>query len=427
MKKRMISLILCLLIAVFMATPAFAAYEYGKYYDETEVLYNQTLEALGTKTLPSMAEHYGLDIRIDVLTSVGTDGIETTAAYVYEEYGYGVGDGMDGVSLTVYAVEDEDGWYVDSWAVYVGGSDPAWDGLEDSLTKALTPAFADSMWSGDVNVDITAMAGAVATMSAGITDYVKNGPADAPADPVAPAAPAGIDFSAEGNVIDLAGVLTAEEDEALEGMITSISNPYQCGCYIVVIDDLYAYGSDAPDAVINIYHDNGLGMNDTRDGILLMLDPVNREFAFFVYGENAEYIFNAYGQEQMEKVFLDDFGDDLWYDGLEDFVSECGEYMEVAAQGEPVSESKAGGYGAAVVISMVIAAIVCFVLYSKMKSVAIANEASNYTVGGLQLAVRKDTFLYKETTTRDVGDDDDDSGSTSSFSGGGGSGRSGSF
>ena len=145
-----------------------------------------------------MAEQHGLDIRVDVLTSVGTNDVETSAAYIYEEYEYGMGDGMDGVSLTVYAIADEDGWYVDSWTVYVGGSNPAWDGLEDSLTAALTPAFADSLWSNDVNVDITAMAGAVAAMSAGINDYVKNGPADVSANSVVSvpsSASAGIDFN----------------------------------------------------------------------------------------------------------------------------------------------------------------------------------------------------------------------------------------
>ena len=109
MKKRMFSLILCLMLMVSLTVPVFAANEYGNYYDETEELWNQTLEVLGTSTLPSMAEFYGLDIRVDVLTSVGTNGVEATAQQIYEEYGYGLGEGMDGVSLTVYAVADEEG------------------------------------------------------------------------------------------------------------------------------------------------------------------------------------------------------------------------------------------------------------------------------------------------------------------------------
>ena len=425
MKKRMFSLLLCLVLTVYLAIPAFGASEYGSYYDETEVLWNQTLEALGTKTLPSMAEYYGLDIRVDVLTSVGGNGVEVSARQIYEKYEYGLGDGKDGVSLTVYVIEDEDGWYVDSWTVYVGGSDPAWQGLESSLTAALAPAFADNAWSLGLNYDITAMASAVALMSAGISDYVKNGPTETPANPVAPSDPVGIDFSAEGNVIDLTGVLLAQEDEALESGIAAMSERYQCGCYIVVTDNLYAYGSNAPDAVINLYHDNSLGIGSGRDGILLLLDTVNREFAFFVYGDNAEYIFDDYGQDLLEDVFLDDFAEDAWYGGLEDFVYECGEYMELAAQGDPVRASKGGAYGMAILVALIVAAIVCFVLVSQMKSVFVGAEASAYVVDGtVVFTERHDSFLYKTTITRDLSNDDKN---TSSFSGGGGSGRSGSF
>ena len=45
MKKRH-SLLLCLMLAAFLAVPAFAAYEYGTYYDETEELWTQELQTL---------------------------------------------------------------------------------------------------------------------------------------------------------------------------------------------------------------------------------------------------------------------------------------------------------------------------------------------------------------------------------------------
>ena len=191
---------------------------------------------------------------------------------------------------------------------------------------------------------------------------------------------------------------------------------------------LYEYGEDGPSAVINLYHGNNLGVGETRDGILLLLDPVNRKFAFFVYGKNAEYIFNAYGQEQLEQVFIDDFQINGWYDGLEDFALECGEYMELAAQGNPVSQNKTGYYALAVLAGLLVAGIVCFILVAQMKSVYAGTEAAEYvTAGGLMLTERSDIFMYKTTTTRDLSSDDDDSSSSSSFSGGGGSGRSGSF
>ena len=123
---------------------------------------------------------------------------------------------------------------------------------------------------------------------------------------------------------------------------------------------------------------------------------------------------------------MDDFQIDAWYDGLEDFAVECGEYMELAAQGNPVSQNKSGYYALAVLAGLLIAGIVCFVLVAQMKSVYKGTEAAEYvTAGGLMLTERSDIFMYKTTTTRDLSDDDDDD--SSSFSGGGGSGRSGSI
>ena len=236
-----------------------------------------------------------------------------------------------------------------------------------------------------------------------------------------------MDFAIEGNVIDLCGVLTPEQETALEAIAEANGDAYGCGCYAVITDNYLQFGRTASEAVINLYHGNSLGIGVDRDGILLMVDIVNREFAFFVYGENAEYIFDAYGQEELERVFIDDLSDNRWYDALEDFTLECGTYMELAAYGNPVRESKAGLYGAVIVAALVIAAVVCFILISQMKSVARGAEASAYVTGvGLVLTERKDRFMYKTTTTRDLSDDNDSS-SSSSFSGGGGSGRSGSF
>ena len=62
----------------------------------------------------------------------------------------------------------------------------------------------------------------------------------------------------------------------------------------------------------------------------------DRKYATFFYGPKAEYAFDAYGQELMEEEFLDDFRDDDWYDGFEDYLEVCAEYLERAEAGDPV-------------------------------------------------------------------------------------------
>ena len=417
MKKRMICLILCLLMALSLSVPAFGAYEYGKYYDETEALWTENLQVIGEDTLTAVSDTLNFDIRLDVFTSLSEDGMEATAEYVFENY-YGADTDGNGVSLSVYVLEDSTGWDLEQWYIYVADNGGDWDGLDDYLYDYVSDGFTEAAWAGSLQQDCQTVELIGGLLAAGVAQFA----AEDSSQPNA-----AVDFMAEGNVIDLVGVLTEGQDAALEAIIDSFDDAYLCGCYAVVTDNFAQFGETPPDAVINLYHGNDLGLGDGRDGILLMVDVVNRKFAFFVYGDNAEYIFDAYGQEELEKVFVDDLGEDLWYDALEDYARECGAYMDLAAEGNPVRESKTGGYMLAIFAALLIAGAVTFVLLSQMKSVYKGSEATEYVAAdGLQLTERSDIFLYKTTTTRDLSSDDDES-SSSSFSGGGGSGRSGSF
>ena len=58
-----------------------------------------------------------------------------------------------------------------------------------------------------------------------------------------------------------------------------------------------------------------------------------------IYGSRSEYTFNKYGQQELEKVFLDNFGENDWYGGFEDYIKECSSYLEKAAAGKPVRAS----------------------------------------------------------------------------------------
>lgn len=221
-------------------------------------------------------------------------------------------------------------------------------------------------------------------------------------------------------------MLTEAQETFLKEKTQNIAENYDCGVYVVTIADYTKLNDEITDAVINLYHENLLGFGEERDGILLLMDPNNREFAFFVYGKNAEHIFDGYGQDLLEDVFLDDFGKDVWYDGFEDFVLECERYMALSAVGDPVRMDKTLFYAAVVVVSLVIAFVFCLIRLRGMKSVEDKTEAFDYIdFAGTSVAISEDKFLYVtrwETILSSGSDSDfDDSPSTSSFS------RSGSF
>lgn len=73
-------------------------------------------------------------------------------------------------------------------------------------------------------------------------------------------------------------------------------------------------------ATYTIYHEYTMGEGPDRDGIMLLLSMDDRDWAMFCYGSRCEYAFNSYGQQKLEKVFLDNFGENDWYGGFEDYT-----------------------------------------------------------------------------------------------------------
>ena len=100
-------------------------------------------------------------------------------------------------------------------------------------------------------------------------------------------------------------------------MAESVSQKYGVGVYIVTVEDYRDFHSEGVyKATYTIYHECTMGEGPNRDGIMLLLSMDDRDWAMFCYGSRCEYAFNSYGQQKLEKVFLDNFGENDWYGGL---------------------------------------------------------------------------------------------------------------
>lgn len=242
------------------------------------------------------------------------------------------------------------------------------------------------------------------------------------------------------NITDTVGLLTSDEDQSLEERAEEISAQYGVGVYLLILEDYSEYYDDPYETAYQFYHGYTLGMGEDRDGVILLMSMSDRKYATFFYGPKAEYAFDAYGQELMEEEFLDDFRDDDWYDGFEDYLEVCAEYLERAEAGDPVrrDDSSAGGSSVSGIgttilvclgISAVIAMIVCLILRGKMKSVRKGTHADAYVTGSLNLTASRDQYTHTTETRTKIEHESSDSGGggSSACSGGGGSGRSGSF
>ncbi len=232
-------------------------------------------------------------------------------------------------------------------------------------------------------------------------------------------------------VYDMAGILSEEDDAYLEAMADQISWKHNCAVYIITVNDYTEYADNIHDATAAIYNgeysDAPMGIGENREGIVLLLSMYDRTYDLFVRdGGIAQYAVSDYGRHQMTEVFLDNFADNDWRGGFEDYLLACDDYLDRAEQGDPVKKplTKSLLIGAAVGIGL--ALVICLSLKGMMKSVRRSAQADIYvTEEGLDLTEQSD--IYTHTTETRVKIERDNDSDSSDHSGGGGSSTSGSF
>ena len=323
------------------------------------------------------------------------------------------------VAVLLQVGQDETGWYLDEtypWDMIAKGSIAQDTAFMSTLEVILDSLITTDNWSGPLAED-QMVATLTATALVEAADQLL-------AEQSAPATP---------YVIDDARLLTIEQRQELNAYAEKITETYGMGIYIMSVEDFHNYGEEPQifDVLWNYYHDNSLGYGADRQGMILMLSMAERDIATYFYGEDTEYAFNGFGQAQLEKYFLDDFGSDDWYDGFMDFLVASEDFMAKAAAGEPVRDNPWSLASVFVLIALFVSFVVTRLLWMKMANVAAQKGAKRYqTAEGLVLTKQIDQFLTQTIRRRKIESSDSGSGrsgSSRAHSGGGGSGRSGKF
>lgn len=446
MKRKVTALLTALLLTLTLCVPTLAWTEYGAIYDETDALGSDELSDLGQYTLPQLTEALHLDLRVDIFTnedvSEGTTAGDI-ATYVYKDSGYGWGEEKDGISLTLLLEPLPDGSYTlaeTDWCVYAMLSETRGDGQELSglVYDAVEPYLNNAQsWTGeDMAASAEALCQAVNAMAATAADYLS---ADFPTEAQQPETVQSGEAPELGStgmnyVFDLRGMLSDGEREELEDRAEDIALRRSCGIYTLFVENFtaYGYGDDPYTALYQIYHAEGLGVGEDRNGVIIMLSMKERDYAMFVYGEYAEYAFDTYGQDELEGRFLGFFGYDDWYGGITHYLDACDEFLTTADAGDPVRlsywENFWEYFPAVAVLACLPTGSICIWLMRGMKSVRQKKEANAYlTEGGLHLTQQYDQYTHTTETRTKIQEESSSGGSTCSESGGGGSGRSGSF
>ena len=306
MKRKVTALLTALLLTLTLCVPTLAWTEYGAIYDETDALGSDELSDLGQYTLPQLTEALHLDLRVDIFTnedvSEGTTAGDI-ATYVYKDSGYGWGEEKDGISLTLLLEPLPDGSYTlaeTDWCVYAMLSETRGDGQELSglVYDAVEPYLNNAQsWTGeDMAASAEALCQAVNAMAATAADYLS---ADFPTEAQQPETVQSGEAPELGStgmnyVFDLRGMLSDGEREELEDRAEDIALRRSCGIYTLFVENFtaYGYGDDPYTALYQIYHAEGLGVGEDRNGVIIMLSMKERDYAMFVYGEWAEYAFD---------------------------------------------------------------------------------------------------------------------------------------
>ncbi|MBQ7895420.1 MAG: TPM domain-containing protein [Oscillospiraceae bacterium] len=460
MNKRFVCFLLVLVLMLSIGITAQAATSAGLIYDETEQLLSEDTQYLGNEYYYLIVDEKGIAVYLDIYTDTGTmasaDSIAYAAEYIYVNSGFGYGDDKCGMTLALHMVPAGESWKLDEddpYALYCSNL-PA--GLEEAILKDIEDYLKPDAWMGDLSLDQTIMGGLAATLGNTVMNFepdavpVQETAAETAAPAPVPTVEAVMETAQpeaaetyarytpfEGDcLIDSYGLLTEAEQRHIEAMAKELTQKQGCGVYVMIVDDFKQLNgnTDIYKANYTYYHDNSMGYGPDRDGIMLLLSMDQRDFSFFVYGDKAEYALNKWGQKMLENEFVDDLGDDRWYDGLEDFVDTCDEYMTLAAQGEPIREPPQSKMALATAISSFIALLASAGLWNKNKGAKKSTSAYAYISGEFIFddELSEDTFINTTVSRRIIESSSDDSdaassGSSAARSGGGGSGRSGKF
>lgn len=225
------------------------------------------------------------------------------------------------------------------------------------------------------------------------------------------------------NISDAAGLLGAQDLVTLDENAKAISEHYNCGVYVVIVDDYKSYvrGSIA-DFSEAVYQSYNLGLGEGKNGILLALSMNDRDYDLCAYGDWAHYAFTDYGKGQLANEFLDNFRNNDWAGGLYDYVAGCSSLMEMAKNGNPLDTivyeqvPEKPGWDPMelmliVLIPCLVAFAVCSVFRAQMKTANRQYYATDYVAENRShLRVRSDRFLRRDVVRMPLPRDDDDDG-----------------
>lgn len=215
------------------------------------------------------------------------------------------------------------------------------------------------------------------------------------------------DAGTPDKVVDGAGLLTEEEEDALRSRIAEVVSRYQCDLVIVTADSTHG---KTPRAFADDYFDeNGYGIGASRSGVLLLVSMEERDW-YISTGGTAIRAFTEYGLDYMEERIPPLLTSGDYMEAFETFVSLCEDFLRETEENRPydidnkIREPKTlSDYLFYLVISVAAGAVIAFFATSSMKRklrTAVPQPAAHAYIreDGVQITKSKDLYLFSSVS-----------------------------
>jgi len=212
-------------------------------------------------------------------------------------------------------------------------------------------------------------------------------------------------------VTDITGTLTDRQMEMLTEQADRITELYRCDVAIVIIDEM-DYNDDAYYVARQIYEQYNFGYGTDRSGVLFFLSITDRAYAMVAYGFG-NTAFTDHGKDVMlDDYILPQLRDNNYFMALSVYLNKAEEFLQMARNGtpfdrgtDPAAQGEADRQAfmiklaVTIILPLLIAALICMIWRSQMKTAVAATTAFNYIPpGGFNLTNQTDMFLYRTTT-----------------------------
>lgn len=394
MKKKIISMILVLLLALGMTLPVMAD-PMPYILDESDVLTDEE-EADAVFYAELIATVYGIQpvyICTDITNGLDNETYASQISSVYSE------------DCIIFIDNQESG------TIYIEGFGRAIDILSPENCDTLLNAYNDNAtFSGGLQVYLATLDQMLASYTPEEQAEVEENSEEAPEEESAEAEVETSHIPEERllpRLNDEADILTDEEEAELLSLLDEISERQQFDVVIATVNDFEQ--ADVKNAAYDYYDYNGFGFGEENDGVWLYLSMGERDLNIGGTGFGIT-AFTDFGREQILEQIKPELGEDQYHAAFVEFVQIADDYITEAKSGTPYDVDHAA-FEAELGLDSIIFLFCCFMLVGmlisliivkreerKLKSVHSATNAKDYLrKGSLHITKEKEYFLNTET------------------------------